>query len=294
MFGYIKPFKPYMRVFEYDIYKSVYCGLCKDMSRRQGFVTRFTLSYDFAFLAIMDLALRQKKINAKKQRCIAHPLKKSLCLCGKNSCRYSSDTAVILTYHKLKDDLADKGIKGKAAAAVLLPFFKEPYKKARKKNLTLAKTTERLMELQRKTEREKNASIDLACEPTAQMMSAAFGGLSGDKQTKAKLKRFGYLLGRFVYLCDALDDLEEDIRKGNYNPLKEISGDKKLNGEMLKKVYAFTDMTVNLTLGAMAEVYISLDIKMYREILDNVVYLGLKNVYNNIKEKKEKGEYKYE
>ena len=34
MFGYVRPFKPYMRMFEYDIYKAVYCGLCKDMGRR--------------------------------------------------------------------------------------------------------------------------------------------------------------------------------------------------------------------------------------------------------------------
>lgn len=52
MFGYVRPFKPYMRMFEYDIYKAVYCGLCKDMGRRYGFVTRFTLSYDFAFLSL--------------------------------------------------------------------------------------------------------------------------------------------------------------------------------------------------------------------------------------------------
>ena len=71
MFGYVRPFKPYMRMFEYDIYKAVYCGLCKDMGRRYGFVTRFTLSYDFAFLSLMDLSVRGVKLDAEKQRCIA-------------------------------------------------------------------------------------------------------------------------------------------------------------------------------------------------------------------------------
>ena len=79
MFGYVRPFKPYMRMFEYDIYKAVYCGLCKDMGRRYGFVTRFTLSYDFAFLSLMDLSVRGVKLDAEKQRCIAHPLKKTMC-----------------------------------------------------------------------------------------------------------------------------------------------------------------------------------------------------------------------
>ena len=104
MFGYVRPFKPYMRMFEYDIYKAVYCGLCKDMGRRYGFVTRFTLSYDFAFLSLMDLSVRGVKLDAEKQRCIAHPFKKTMCAKCTCNLKYTSSAAVILTYHKLRDD----------------------------------------------------------------------------------------------------------------------------------------------------------------------------------------------
>ena len=52
---------------------------------------------------------------------------------------------------------------------------------------------------------------------------------------------------------------------------------------MKKQIYDFTDMTINFTLGALAEEYVRLDLKYYKEITDNVVYLGLKNVYNSIK-----------
>lgn len=129
MFGYVRPFKPYMRMFEYDIYKAVYCGLCKDMGRRYGFVTRFTLSYDFAFLSLMDLSVRGVKLDAEKQRCIAHPLKKTMCAKCTCDLKYTSSAAVILTYHKLRDDIADKGLKGKLAAFALLPFSKSHIRK---------------------------------------------------------------------------------------------------------------------------------------------------------------------
>ena len=285
MFGYVRPFKPYMRMFEYDIYKAVYCGLCKDMGRRWGFVTRFTLSYDFAFLSLMDLSVRGEKLDAEKQRCIAHPFKKTMC--AKCSCdlKYTSSAAVILTYHKLRDDIADKGIKGKLAAAVALPFFKKPYKKAAKLYPELAPAVESAMALQNKVEDEKTAGIDLACEPTALMMKAVAGGLCGKSDERRELlERFGYLLGRFIYICDALDDLSDDFKSGGYNPLllkfKPKSG---INKDYLRQVHAYTDDSVNFTLGEMADIYVKLDLKRYRDILDNIVYLGLKNVYTQIK-----------
>ena len=33
----------------------------------------------------------------------------------------------------------------------------------------------------------------------------------------------------------------------------------------------------------MADIYVKLDLERYRDILDNIVYLGLKNVYTQIK-----------
>ena len=33
------------------------------------------------------------------------------------------------------------------------------------------------------------------------------------------LSRMGYLLGRWIYMMDAFDDLESDLKRGNYNPL---------------------------------------------------------------------------
>lgn len=285
MFGYVRPFKPYMRMFEYDIYKAVYCGLCKDMGRRYGFVTRFTLSYDFAFLSLMDLSVRGVKLDAEKQRCIAHPLKKTMCAKCTCNLKYTSSAAVILTYHKLRDDIADKGLKGKLAAFALLPFFKKPYKKAARLYPDLAPAVENAMELQNKIEREKTAGIDLACEPTALMMQAVAGGLtSKHDQRRPLLERFGYLLGRFIYICDALDDLPDDHGSESYNPLlAKFPTTEGINADYLKKVHAFCDDSINFTLGEMADIYVKLDLKRYRDILDNIVYLGLKNVYTQIR-----------
>lgn len=287
MFGYIRPFKPYMRVFEFDIYQSVYCGLCKCMGRNYGLISRFTLSYDFAFLSLCDLSLRDIKLDAEEQRCIAHPLHKKMCAkCGCDS-EYSAAAAIILTKHKLSDDYSDKEMFKKCAAAILLPFFKKPYKLAKTKCPALAPKIENAMKLQRKTENEKCekcAGIDEACEPTAQMMKAVFGGLSEDK--KENLQRFGYLLGRYIYICDALDDLKDDCKDGNYNPLlmyADVKSGETISKEKMKKVHEYTDTAVRLTLGGLADEYVKIDFPRYRDILDNIVYLGLNNIYSSVR-----------
>ncbi|WP_124098107.1 DUF5685 family protein [Ruminococcus sp. Marseille-P6503] len=285
MFGYVRAFKPYMRVCEFDTYQGVYCGLCKMMGREFGLVSRFTLSYDFTFLALMNMSLNEEKLTSCRQRCIAHPLKKRVCAICDDGLEYPSYAAVILVYHKLRDDLADRGLKGKLRAAAALPFFRRYYKKARIKYPQLADTIEELMKLQRSTEEARTESVDRACEPTAAMMEAIVGGLSDREESKPALKRFGYLLGRYIYICDALDDAGEDHKKGGYNPLLFLRGDPdaaSLSDRDFKAISAYAADSVNLTLGELAEAYVKLDIQMYKPIIDNIIYLGLKNVFEQI------------
>ncbi len=290
VFGYIRAYKPYMRMYEYEIYKSVYCGICKDMDRRFGFVTRFTLSYDAAFLALMDMSVREKKLAVKNERCIAHPWKKSMCaVCG-SDLSYASTVSVLLTYHKLKDDIADKGFKKKLLACCLLPFFRKPYKKACKKYGDLSDKISEAMKLQVSVEKDKSAGIDAACEPTALMMQAVFSELGKNKREKAILARFGYCLGRFIYVTDALDDLKKDIAEGGYNPLiiymNNYGIDWDGQGKFPKQLRDFCDVTVNMSLGQLADCYVALRLKRFREILDNIVYLGLKYTYDSVKQEK--------
>ena len=53
MFGYIKPDIPELKMKENELYKAVYCGLCKTMGKCTGCASQLTLNYDFAFLAML-------------------------------------------------------------------------------------------------------------------------------------------------------------------------------------------------------------------------------------------------
>lgn len=298
MFGYVRAYRPMMRVCELDLYKGIYCGLCKTISERGGFFSTLTLSYDFVFLTVMQLGLNDRDICAEKRRCPVHPIRKTPCVkCASGVSRefeYSADAAALLTYHKLRDDLRDKGIKSRLTAAALLPFYIKPYKKAAERYPYLSQSIERAMEEQRTLERNGCRSLDMLAEPTAKMMAAVFREIGGfDPDMREKLGRFGYLLGRYVYVCDALDDLRDDCRRGNYNPLLKGKGNKgAISDEDFKRSAEFARKSLNLTLGELSEVYSRLELHGMRPITDNVIYLGLKNTFSSIIMKRKESEKK--
>lgn len=284
MFGYIRPFKPHLRMCEYDTYKAIYCGLCKELGRNFSFFSRFTLSYDFAFLGLLSFAINKNEASIEPQVCIAHPLKKTPCLVCDGGLTYTAAAASILIYHKLKDDIADRGMGKKIAAGVILPFIKGSYKKAAKVYPILSKAVEENMKRQAILEKEHCTSIDKAAEPTAQILSEIFKEISADEPQQRILARFGYLLGRYIYITDALDDVRDDFKKKSYNPflLQQDCGNLDMD-----KIRSIAADSVNFTLGELANAYTLLEIEKFKPILDNIIYIGLRNTFTLVFNEKE-------
>ncbi len=286
MFGYVKPFKPHMRICEFETYKAVYCGLCKILGRQYGFISRMTLSYDFAFLGLMALAVNDSfPAEVEPQRCVAHPWRKTPCLISSDGLEYTAAAAEILIHNKIADDAADKKFFGRISARFMLIITNKAYKKARDKYPELAEYVAGQMKRQDKLEKDNCKSIDRASEPSSNILGEIAAGLTEDEEQKRILRRFGYLLGRYVYIADAFDDVEKDFHTGGFNPL--IWGNPAINDLDLPDVQKRTYDSINFTLGALADAYVRLDIKRFKPITDNIVYLGLKNTFYDLIKKKE-------
>lgn len=76
MFGYLQIEKEELLVKEFETYKAVYCGLCKQMGKDYSFLTRLTLSYDSTFYAMLLMSLHSSCGGFKKGRCTCNPLKR--------------------------------------------------------------------------------------------------------------------------------------------------------------------------------------------------------------------------
>ena len=130
MFGYIKPFKPELKVKEFDTYQAVYCGLCHQLGEAFGPFAKLTLSYDFTFLAMAALGLREDFGGFCKARCMANPLKKKTCAVPSGDLSFAASCAMILFYHKLRDNIEDTRTPKKFLYYLILPFASSARKKA--------------------------------------------------------------------------------------------------------------------------------------------------------------------
>ena len=282
MFGYVNIYKDELKVKEYNIYRSYYCGLCKTLGREFSLKTRLSLSYDCAFLSLVLSSVNDEKMVISNEKCIIHPLNKRPVLKDDQYLSYSAYMSVIVTYFKLKDDVSDlRNLKSFFA----FWFFKGHLKKAKKKYpAAFLKISDYLKELQKK-EMDKVGDIDEAADPFGKLLETVFieGAENFSDSDKRALRTFAYNLGRYIYVLDALDDIEKDIKNKNYNPFLVkygYSGEDIL--EFKKRVFDEYDIILTLNLESIAAAFELIDFKKNKKIVENIVYLGLRKAKDRI------------
>lgn len=223
MFGYIRAVRPELRVREAEYYQSAYCGLCRSMGKCTGQCSRLTLSYDFAFLAQVRMALAGTVPAFRRRRCIAHPLRRRMMMERNAELDLCARAAAILAYEKCRDDAADeKGFRRFFAKCRLL-FLHGAYRRAKKHLPGLAGTVRGHLARLQAIEKEKQASVDLPAAVFGDLLAAVTAyGLEGSEALLAQ--NIGRLVGKFIYIADAADDYEKDAKSGAYNPFVLLFG----------------------------------------------------------------------
>lgn len=274
MFGYIRIDKPELRVKEYETYKAVYCSLCRALGKHYGFISRLTLSYDFTFLALLDMSLKDGCDGFERKRCAFNPLKKCNYCKNTDALKMPSAAAMIMLYYKLKDNIADeKGIK-KIGYFCLLPFFAGAHKKAAKQYPKIEEIVFEYIKEQNVLEAADCADLDRIADPTAKALAKLLMLCSEEQSQKRVLERLGYCIGRYIYILDAACDLKEDIKNNSYNVLKTgLKGDinQYINNRAVPQLY--------FCVNEAGKAFELLDIKKYKTILGNIIYLGLEQTF---------------
>ena len=271
MFGYVKAYKPELRIKEFEFYKAVYCSLCRDLGKKYGIVSRFSLSYDFTFLALLHMSLVGGCAPTERKICVCNPLKKCNYLCSGGLPEMPTAAAEIMLYSKLNDNIADEGFFKGLGYRVLRLFSKKGYKKAAKSFPKVDEIFKEYIFAQSALEKRNETDIDLAAEPTAKMLSKLFALCSPNGEIRA-LERLGYSMGRWIYILDAAADLEKDIKKKRYNPFKSEVDEKTDIKAFLKDRVSFS---LNMCIGEAKSAFDLLDIQRFKNILGNIIYVGL-------------------
>lgn len=273
MLGYVKAFKPEMKIKDYELYRGIYCSLCRALGRNYSPVAQLFLSYDFALAAVLRLAVGASGCEFSQKRCPYNPAKKCL-ICGrKDELDLCAHAVIITVYYKVIDNMRDAGFKSKLLAYLIYPVIYFMHKKAARLAPEIEKAVSEAMEEQRIAEEKNGVGIDEAAHPSANALGKVFSlGFEGDK--KQLLYSIGYMIGRFVYILDAADDLESDLKSGSFNPFKnaDISNEEK-RAEFANRVEGM----LNLTQSTALESLDTLETKRFEEILENIVFDGLDN-----------------
>lgn len=282
MFGYVKVYKEELKVREYEAYKAAYCGLCRKTGREYSFLSRFILSYDCTFYAVFLMSQKYKCTGFERKRCTCNPLKKcAYCTGGDEALSKAAALSVILAYYKLVDDINDSNFFKRTMCRLIKPLFSHWRKKAAKKYPETDREAALMLENQLKAEGDKGCCLDMAAEPTARFLANI---LSADAETPAEKQiysQLGYHLGRWIYLIDAADDLQDDMKSSSFNPF------------LLENQDGFSkeecSIILNRCLAQAFDAYNLLDITDFKGILDNIILMGLPVTQKKVLDGKPKG-----
>ena len=274
MLGYVKTQASELRVREHTFYRALYCGLCKRMGKCTGNCSRMTLSYDFVFLAALRLSVTGETPTLKKQRCLLHPFHKRPTVQACDALDFCADASALLSYHKLTDDLCDeRGLK-KLRAVLARPLLSGAYKKAKRRHPALDSViSERLAQIARmETGDVAFEGADAIAEQFGKLMEAVFS--EGLTDTDARIAgTIGRSVGHWIYLIDAADDFDEDLKKDRFNPYRKLFGDELTDADRETLRLALTVHLLEADRAfALIDTYPAPEL---REILANILYLGL-------------------
>ncbi len=256
MFGYVVINQSELKFKEYDIYKGYYCGLCQSLKKRYGLVGQCTLTYDMTFLALLLSSLYEPELVEERKHCIVHPLKKHLMISNKYT-DYVADMNILLSYFKAMDDWKDDHNLIKLAFAKII----------KSNNIYPEKSNEiqKLLNQLSDYEKSNETNIDLMAGTFGRIMSIIFTPKQDHWSTH--LEKIGFFLGKFIYILDAYDDLEKDIKKDNYNPFKNICNNPSFNDKIKSML--------TLMISECSREFEFLPIVENSNILRNILYSGV-------------------
>ena len=268
MFGYVVANEPELRIREFHLYRSYYCGLCMELKNHYGQIPRLTLSYDTTFLALLLTSLYEPEDRVSRTRCIAHPFEIHPTRQNEYT-RYAADINVLLSYHSCMDDWQDERRLKKRIFAALLsgPAGRAAERQSRKADVIMSCLKE-LHEVEKGSGQKTKggvALLDKAGGIFGRLMAEIFD--VHEDLWSEPLRRMGFNLGKFIYILDAYDDMEKDAASGSFNPLLSMADRKDLD-EYLRDI-------LNMLMAECSRAFEMLPVVENVEILRNILYCGI-------------------
>lgn len=274
MFGYVLINKDELRFREFDVYRSYYCGMCQVLKKRSGNLAQATLNYDMTFLQLLLTSLYEPETKLEVFRCKLHPFKKTIKRTNEIT-DYIADINLFLAYLKCVDDWKDE----KKISRKLYSFLiGRKINKIRKLYPEKTDKLENILKASHEYEAKEEYDIDKIAAYSGELMAQIF--LYKEDEWREPLYKMGFFLGKYIYLIDAYEDIEKDVKKGNYNPFTEIYKNENFDD--------FVQKILTMMISECAREFENLPIIEDVDILRNILYSGVWSKYKAVRNKREK------
>ena len=273
MFGYVVAQQSELKMREYYKYKAYYCGLCKVLREKYGLAGQVTLTYDMTFLVILLTSLYECETNREESRCIIHPVKKQKMLYNEIT-EYAADMNLILSYYKLLDDWNDEKSKTSLAG---LRILKKTFRKLQEKYPKKCEVIQQCLNSLQECEKRGEGNVDISSRYFGQLMGELF--VYREDVWEETLRRLGFYLGKFIYILDAYDDIEKDLKQENYNALWSLYGQDNFETKC--------EEMLNFVLAECASEFEKLPCVEDSEILRNILYAGVWDKFDKKRKERE-------
>ena len=218
MFGYIKPSEGDLKVKELELYKAIYCGLCRAERKYTGWLSALTLSYDFVFLYLLRAELTGTITHCEtRKRGLFHRNLRNVAL-PNDQLIFCASSSALLSYYKLLDDRKDEGFFKRLRATILLPYARHSLKKSRKHTALPENEIKEAFKTLAKAEKNPTASPEQLAEISAEMLSSLASSGICDPLIRLAGEKTAKEVGIWLYLADAADDYESDLKNHRFNP----------------------------------------------------------------------------
>ena len=265
MFGYLTASVQQLTQEQALRYKSFYCGVCISLKRRHGQLSRLTLNYDLSFLVLLLSSLYEPEESVEESCCVVHPFKKQ-CMRFNEISDYAADMNLMLAYLKCMDNWQDDGsILSLTEAAALKKSYMALSARYPRQHQAMQSVLAELHAM----EKEGNEDADAAASCFGALMAEVL--VYKEDRWSGTLRAMGMALGRFIYIMDAVMDLDADTRKNSYNPFRRYYG--------LDNECRFRDI-LKMLLAECVYHFDKLPLVQDADILKNILCLGLWQKFN--------------
>ena len=216
MFGYVQTDSDELKIREYRLYKAYYCGLCRTLQKKYGFLTKFLLNYDCTFAAIL-LSLLKGSTKTIRSACTVNPLRRMSMADITPETEFAATLNVVLAYNNLLDKWQDDR---NIFAGILALIYRPAYNKAGRACPAMTEAVENALLRLHDVEAANRADIDEAADCSAQMLSGAVAAYDfADDVTAHIAGKMCADIGRWIYIADAWADRKKDAKSSSYNPV---------------------------------------------------------------------------